>query len=337
MRSPYAIFATALAVASPAAGHHSARIFDTTSIVSFVGTVTRFEWTNPHVYIYVETRDNVGDSIEWEIETDATPILSRSGWTADSLKAGELVRVRANPDRNAERKHALLVSVAREDGVVLAPRSYFLRKPDEFSSAARASDLSGVWELRFSDYRQFYERWDEVALTEKGAAARETYDVRRDSPEADCIPIPSPGVLVAPYLNEIEVLQDRILIRNERFNLERIIHMDGRGHPENGEPTNQGHSIGRWEGDVLVVDTVQFEPHRSPILASGVPSGAQKHVVERMTLSGDGTRILIDFLLEDPEHLAEPFAGTVEWYYAPHFEMQGFGCDPEVSSRYTLE
>ena len=46
---------------------------------------------------------------------------------------------------------------------------------------------------------------------------------------------------------------------------------------------------------------------------------------------------MIEFVLEDPEYLAAPFTGTVEWYYAPHFEMLGFGCNSEVSRRYTLE
>ena len=90
-----------------------------------------------------------------------------------------------------------------------------------------------------------------------------------------------------------------------------------------------------------IIDTTHFSDHRAPISGQqgneGVPSGAFKHVVERYTLSEDGTRILIDFTLEDPEYLAEPFSGHVEWYYAPHFEMMGFGCDRQNSLRYTLQ
>ena len=62
-----------------------------------------------------------------------------------------------------------------------------------------------------------------------------------------------------------------------------------------------------------------------------------ERIVERYTLGEDGTRILIEFVLEDPEYLAEPFAGSVEWYYAPHLEMLGFGCNADVSRRYTLQ
>lgn len=328
-------------VVSPASGHHSAAIFDRESVVAFRGTVRGFSWTNPHVYIQVETEDDAGGVIEWEIETDATPILARSGWTSESFAVGDQVSVRANPDKNVRRNHALLVSIETEDGAVLSARSYFLRKTADLGSLASTSDFSGLWEMRFEDYDRYYAGWAEVGLTEKGAAAAAQYDVRSDSPAAQCVAAPLPSILVAPYLNEIELREDTIIIRNERFNAERTIYLDGRGHPENGELSNQGHSIGRWEDDVLVVDTTLFAEHRAPISGQqgneGVPSGAGKHIVERYALSEDGTRIVIDFVLEDPEYLAEPFSGTVEWYYAPHFEMLGFGCNPEVSSRYTLE
>ena len=114
------------------------------------------------------------------------------------------------------------------------------------------------------------------------------------------------------------------------------IYMDGRGHPGNGEPSNQGHSIDRWEGDVLVVDSTLFEENRAGNRA-GIPSSAQKHVVERYALNEDGTQIVIDFIVEDPEYLAEPLTGGIEWDYAPDLEMLRFSCDPESASRYTFQ
>ena len=321
---------------SPASGHHSASIFDTTSVVALQGTVTRFSWTNPHVYIYVETQDNTGELVEWEIETDATPILTRSGWTSDSLLPGDLITVRAHPDKRTEANHALLVSIAKSTGETLAGRSYFLRE-ENTELLSGASDMSGVWELELSAFRGFYAAWANVVFTEKGILSQAEYEILSDSPQAQCIAIPPPASLIAPNLNEITLHENSIVIRNERFNVERTIYTDGRGHPENGELTNQGHSIGWWEGGTLVVDTTLFEIHRSPIIGSGVSSGPHKHVAERYTLSDDGTNIAIDFILEDPEYLVEPFTGTVAWHYAPHFQMLGFDCDPENAKRFTLE
>jgi hypothetical protein len=341
MERTVALAAAMISVVAPASAHHSASIFDRESVVAFQGTVSRYSWTNPHVYIYVETQDESGNEVEWEIETDATPILTRSGWTRESFLPGDQVHVRANPDKNAQRKHALLTSIEKEDGSVFSARSYFLRKAEDAGSLARAADISGRWEMRFSDYNRYYAGWAAVALTEKGAAASAEYNVRTDSPAAQCVAAPSPSILVAPYMNEIELREDTVIIRNERFNAERVVYLDGRAHPDNGERSNQGHSVGRWDGDTLIVDTALFAPHRAPISGQqgneGVPSGLNKHIVERFTLSENGTQIHIEFLLEDPEYLAEPFAGAVEWYYAPHFEMLSFGCNPDVSRRYTLE
>lgn len=330
----------ALTLNGTAWGHHSASIFNTEAVVAFEGTVTRFSWTNPHVYIHVETVDDAGAAVEWEIETDATPILTRSGWTSSTFAPGDRVTVRANPDRNTQRAHALLVSIAKDDGAVLTARSYFLRKEGDTQAFARAADMSGIWELSFLDFEPFYARWAEVALTEKAIAAQAAYDIRSENPSAQCIAPPTPTILVAPYLNEIVLNENSVVIRNERFNVERIIHTDGRGHPENAARSNQGHSIGSWEDDTLVVDTRLFSEHRAPVFgrparAEGVPSGLDKHVIERFTLSEDGTRIVIDFLLEDPEYLAEPFTGTVEWYYAPHLEMLGFDCDSQNARRFS--
>ncbi len=343
MRDVYAVIVCVVSImASPVSAHHSASIFNRETVLAFQGTVSHFNWTNPHVYIYVETRDEVAGLVEWEIETDATPILTRSGWTAESLPPGSQVVVRANPDRNGDRRHALLVSIEREDGVVLAARSDFLRTEDDTDLLATAANLEGLWELSYRDYNSFYDVWAEVGLTPEAIVAQSAYDARTEAPAAQCIAHPTPTILVAPYVNEIVIQDDVVLIRSERFNIERTVYVDGRGHPENSEPLNQGHSIGWWEDDVLVVDTTLFSPNRSPIFGrpirpGGIPSGPSKHVVEKFALSEDKTRIVIEFSQEDPEYLTEPFASRVEWYYSPHLEMLGFDCDPENATRFTLQ
>ena len=111
--------------------------------------------------------------------------------------------------------------------------------------------------------------------------------------------------------------------------------MDGREHPEDGERTNQGHSIGWWEGNTLVVDTTHFKDHPSGN-GPGVPSGTQKHVIERYTLSESGKQLVIDIFLEDAEYLTEPFTGVVEWNYRPDLQLFRYNCDPELSRQFLL-
>ena len=109
--------------------------------------------------------------------------------------------------------------------------------------------------------------------------------------------------------------------------------MDGREHPDPSERFATGHSIGWWEGDTLVVDTRNFQDHRSPYQI-GVPSGGQKHVVERYRLNEDGAHIDLQFTLDDPEYLAEPMVHSRQLNYSPHMQMYPGACDPEATSRF---
>ena len=196
------------------------------------------------------------------------------------------------PDRNRERRHALLVSAEKDDGTVLAARSYFLARGGDLATRPRATDLSGIWELRFEDYGRYYTSWAQVQLTEAGAAASAAYDVRLDSPAAQCVAAPLPSLLVAPYLFEIELRDDAVVLRNERFDAERFIWTDGRGHPEDGERYESwpfDRALGR--ATPLSSTRTLFADHRAPISGQqgneGVSAGARKHVVERYRLSED--------------------------------------------------
>ena len=60
----------------------------------------------------------------------------------------------------------------------------------------------------------------------------------------------------------------------------------------------------------------------------GIPSGYNKHVVERYSLNNDGTRAIVDVIVEDPDFLIEPFTGRLEMLYTPHLQLYEYGCIP---------
>ena len=321
----------ALGLTVTVSAHHSPAAFRLDSQVTIQGTVTRFDWTNPHTYIYVNTTTVTGQPAQWLFETDPVPILSRSGWSRESLAVGSKVTVRANPDRNADRNHGLLVSIALANGVVLVPRA------PAAPIVARATSVAGVWDgMRGFGRRRF----GAFAPTAKGSAAMKAY-TDETSPVANCVPYAAPMLPSLPYLNQVEVRGDTVMIRSEFFNVDRTVYMDGRSHPANGMRTLQGHSIGKWEGDVLVVDTTLFADHpvgNSQGLGNllGLPSGPRKHLVERYHLSDDKTRLLVDSVLEDPDYLATPLTVGVEWDYVPQLTLVRFGCEPQQARRYTF-
>src|SRR5450755_1745879 len=99
-------------MAGRATAHHSAAMYDDKKTVTVVGTVSKFEWSNPHVYIYVIQADESGQSNEWEVECSPPSILGRLGWTAGSLHPGDMVTVTGIPSRDPGKK-ALLPSLVK--------------------------------------------------------------------------------------------------------------------------------------------------------------------------------------------------------------------------------
>ena len=323
-------------VSIPASAHHSYIRIDRNVVVAFDATVLDFQWRNPHVYIRIGTVAENGESAEWEIESGSTPILAHSGWSGDSLAPGDVIGVRAHPEQGSDRNYALLESLTTPDGTVL--RQGILPS----TATETTADISGTWKSRlepgapFEVFSGLFAELMAVPLTEAGQASVDTYDHDRDNPNAVCYGYGLVSGLTSPhYLNQIEIFDDRVIIRDEWFDAERTVYVDGREHPADGERTRLGQSIGHWEDDTLVVDTRLFAPHRSPH-GIGVASGLDKHVVERYTLNEDGRGLTLEVFLEDPEYLAETFSGTLNWDYTPDFAFHRYDCDPEVATRFSL-
>jgi hypothetical protein len=150
-----------------------------------------------------------------------------------------------------------------------------------------------------------------LPLTEAGARAIEGFDgASTDNPRLRC----EPTNILFDWTFEADVnriVQDdrRITLSYGAMGMERTIHLDQTAHPAEVPRSRAGHSIGRWEGDVLVVDTVGFEP--GILSADGrLPHSAQLHVVERFELSQDGRAIRRTWSAEDPEYFVGQNTGA---------------------------
>ena len=97
-----AVFAAVLHMtATPSFPHHSfAAEFDLKLPVTLTGTVTKLEWASPHVWFYIDVKDNAGTLTNWGLEMAAPNSLLRAGWTRNSMKAGDLVTVDGFKARN---------------------------------------------------------------------------------------------------------------------------------------------------------------------------------------------------------------------------------------------
>jgi Family of unknown function (DUF6152) len=78
---------------TPLFAHHGNAAYDQTKSVTIKGTVTQFVWANPHAQIYLDVKDGKGYIVKWAVETLSPGKLHRSGWTRDSIKAGDQVAI----------------------------------------------------------------------------------------------------------------------------------------------------------------------------------------------------------------------------------------------------
>jgi hypothetical protein len=96
--SPFAVLL--LLVALAAGAHHSSAMFDKAQVVETTATVVEFQWTNPHVWIEIEIRNDAGEREAWSIEGLGPNSLFRSGWRPDSFEPGDEITIRFNPMRD---------------------------------------------------------------------------------------------------------------------------------------------------------------------------------------------------------------------------------------------
>jgi hypothetical protein len=144
-----------------------------------------------------------------------------------------------------------------------------------------------------------------VALTDAGRAAMEAAP-QMSRAERSC----APGSIVSDWggepVNRIAQAASTVTIQYGRNGRTRTVHM-GATHPANVTPTADGHSIGRWENDVLVVDTVGFLPGT---LVGSTPHSAQLHVVERFSIDPATNTLKREVRAEDPQYFVEPYTRT---------------------------
>jgi hypothetical protein len=150
-----------------------------------------------------------------------------------------------------------------------------------------------------------------LPLTEAGARAIEGFDgSSSDNPRLRCAPT---NILFdwtfEADINRITQTPTQIKLYYGSMGIERTIHLDATEHPADIAPSVAGHSIGRWENDVLIVDTVGFAP--GILLADGrVPHSDGLHVVERFTLDAERLALARSYAAEDPAYFVGTYTGA---------------------------
>jgi hypothetical protein len=146
----------------------------------------------------------------------------------------------------------------------------------------------------------------------------------QDTDAANCLPPGMPGVMGQPYPIQVLVTPGEVTIIQEAYMQVRHVHTDGRDHPADPDLTFNGDSIGHWEGDTLVVDTVGLAPQA--VLQQGVTHTKNEHIVERIRLS-DPNMLEVKTHIEDPGVLAKPWETTALFARHPEYSLAEYICE----------
>jgi hypothetical protein len=201
------------------------------------------------------------------------------------------------------------------------------------AAGAGVPDLSGTWDGGArarpvnSDNVPWVKGKNFPEVNERGLAYMKVFD-EAISPKYDCQPSTSPALQYDPYAMEVVQWPDRVLLRYEKDDQLRTVWLDGR-KPTAQDFSLQGFSVGRYEGDALLVDTTNFVFDITGFDDyNGIPSSSQKRVRERYWRDGNDLRVTVS--VEDPMFLRKPTEYTTRWIPAPKgYRLAAFECDPE--------
>ena len=310
-----------------ASAHHSQAMFDTSSELLIEGTVVRFDWVNPHMYLIVETIGPEGEPALVEGEGLAITQALVDGLRREALQPGTPVVMRINPNRGGWGKQVRILDVTTEDGEIHP----FYTANSRDRSLTPATSLSGKWAPSRQALGAGFGAMARWPITQEGR--NELAELAADGL---CFVEPVPVLAVFDELRTITVGEDDVVLHydNSGDHVIRTIPLD-ETHPVGVQPSLHGHSVARWEGDTLVIDTIGFTPNPSGA-GVNVPSSADKHTIERLTLTEDRTRLRYELTMEDPLYLSAPASLSMQWDHRPDldFSPASEACDPEVAARF---
>jgi hypothetical protein len=196
---------------------------------------------------------------------------------------------------------------------------------------AGGPDFSGVWQvtkyersIRTIDGKQPPLTADAKKVYEQNVAARK--ELKRRSDMSRCVPPGTPRVMWAPFPMMILQTARKITFVHEYQHLLRHVYMD---EPlpaaEDIDPTYMGESVGRWEGDTLIVETIGVND-RTVLDRVGLPHSASMRVTERLRLIDGGKRLENLVTIDDKETFTAPWTARVVFERKPGLELREYNC-----------
>ncbi|MEO6080658.1 MAG: DUF6152 family protein [Steroidobacteraceae bacterium] len=332
----YAIGVAGMTLGAGVSAHHSTANFDTRQTVEFRATVTKFEFNNPHSHLYLERASPEGVKEQWLVELPSVPAMRSTGITSrDKFKPGDVITFRGSPDRDPKKKYVTFNRITKEDGTVFGREQDASQRTAQTPKGPGSSDFTGTWSLMGwipeGGTRAFFDPVS-YSVTQKGKTVLAEYAEEKD-PVLNCEKHGLPRSIYGVYPRSITRKGNNLEFHYEYMDVLRTIHMDQKSHPANAPRSHIGHSIGRMEGNILVIETANFSAQRWGN-GRGLDSSDQKQLVERYTMGPDGHTMKVTFTLTDPVYLTQPVVETFSFSYSPEYKISDFNCDVDSAKTY---
>jgi hypothetical protein len=321
--------------------HHSvAANFDEGVLTELEGEIARVFWRNPHVGFTIRVARDNGREELWDMESTSVSTLRRMNITQALVSVGQTVRAAGNPSRRGDRLifvNNLLLPDGRE--VVMtaggSPRwatDTLGTSGPGFEPAIDVDDDQGifrVWSSPFGSPMLFPETLDpstrlqNYPLTEASRSALAGWDQEADSPIRDCQPKGMPIIMEQPFPVEFVDQGEQILLRIEEYDLVRTIHIDA-GTLSDPVLSPLGFSTGQWDGNTLVVTTIQIDWQYFNTV--GIPLSEEAIVVEEFTPTEGGGRLDYTMTVTNPGYFTEPVELSKYFHWVPDVEVGRYDC-----------
>ena len=324
--------------ASVALAHHgpvtNPALYLTDEVVEIQGELTDVLWRNPHLRGRVAVTGDDGQETIWEVELGPTPrTFERRGLGPDDFLGD--IRIAGFVSRRGPHEmgalHVLLPGgeelvqgnrTPRWSSEVVPAAPPETIDPALVAEARRTADgIFRTWGRRHTNIEPQLEG---VEFTERGRELHAAYDAVLHNIEVTECRQGMPDAMYDPVTMEVTDEGDRIIIHIAEYNTRRTVHMEGSAGAAEPVSGATGHSIGRWEGDELVIATTHIDwPYYSEL---GTPQSEQASYVERLSIAEDGNRLNYTITITDPVVFPGPV--TLETYrlWTPGVQIPPFNC-----------
>jgi hypothetical protein len=312
------VFALVMSLLSPAtalAHHGFAVYYDVTDQVRVSGTIHQVAMKNPHTRIDVAVEGDDGDVVIWSCETTAKSLLVRKGISAEMLVPGDAIIIEGSRARD-EPHHCEVGTMHLADGATITLRSDKGRaniKVVGTGSTAKRESVLGLW-IRDSFRGITASKESRDAITKAGIAANAGYESRKDDPSIDCRIANPVKAFAAPGLPlDIRMDGDNLVIQHEFMDTSRIVYMDTDALPAGLNPSVMGHSMGRFDGSVLTVETSRFSPGvlLTQVRGSGVLHSEDMLLKETFKVGEKNGSLQYSWIATDPQYFGIPLEGEL--------------------------